>query len=116
MDFEKISVDELYDIDFKKMLYNEGDAEDKFTESEKEVFEAISEHVDEYPITTYQKTNEELTELFGGHDDMVVTDNVREALFWECAVLGSMKATADMLNEIADGFDEDDEDEDEDDE
>lgn len=56
---------------------------DAMNEKESEVCNKISDTFKEveYPVNLFnEKSVDELNEIFGGHDDMVITENVRATL------------------------------------
>lgn len=68
----------------------------KLTPAETEVFDIIIDYLDTLPEDFFEtNTVEELNKHFGGHDDKVVTENVRKALDLQ-------KKFEDMLDEMAD--------------
>lgn len=54
---------------------------DRLSDKEKEVFKIIAKYIDTFPEGYFEKaTIEDMNAHFGGHDDMVVTEAVAEAL------------------------------------
>lgn len=107
MDYEKMTLDELGEMSFSDMTDRYMEAEEKMSEEELDLFDYVADKIDDLPVTELQKSCDELNEFFGAHDDVKITENIKEALFWFKVTDGYINAEADMLEDIAD----DDEDE-----
>ena len=112
MDYEKISYRQVAQMPAEKLMGNYLAAEKKLTDHELEVFDIIADEIDSIELRLLQEPVKSVNEYFGGHDDMIVTDKIKEALFWFKAALGVMNALADTLNEIAGEDDDEDEEDD----
>ena len=88
----------MYDID--QLLDMAVEAENKLTPEEKVVYDAIMPYTETLPSDFFESnTVEQLNAHFGGHDDVVLTENVRKALDLE-------KKYEDTLDEIIDVYGE----------
>jgi hypothetical protein len=74
----------------------------KLTPTESKVASIIYDYIDTLPSDFFKKSVDELNKHFGGHDDMVVTENVRK-------YLDACKRELDEIDAIADATVEDEE-------
>lgn len=98
MSVENITLDELKNMGVEKVMDKSLAAAKKMSKEELDVYDTIYDHLEELPITFFQKSTEELSDHFGGE----VTETVRDALFWSKAELGMIDALTDELNDMAD--------------
>ena len=97
----EITIEDIKAMSFDAVLETSTWAINKLTEEELEVFDIIAEHIDEVPLALFQKSLDEINKFYGGHDDMMVNENIRLAMFWHKAELGLILAEADALEELA---------------
>lgn len=84
----------------------------RLTPTETEVFETILDYLDTLPGDFFESnTVDELNKHFGGHDDMVVTENVRNALDLQKKFEDTLDEMADVVGELPEDDPEDEEEE-----
>lgn len=66
--------------DVERLAEESANAIKALSDKETEVFNIIIDYLDTLPEGFFEQSVDKLNKHFGGHDDMMVTENVRKAL------------------------------------